>query len=133
MGLYWKCLFRRDTFHNFHTQWKISNFEKTYFTIPKKWNYTKGVSWRDTFHNFKKIGFILKVSLQETLSTISIHNRIFQIYAKGVSSRDTFHKRKKKLYLLISITCYTTKCLKFIPCIHYNQYFDIQSKTNENK
>ena len=57
-----------------------SNFEETPSTIPKKWNYTKVVSWRDTFHNFKKIWvyakqflytvenfkFMLKVSLQET-------------------------------------------------------------------
>ena len=61
-----------------------------------------------TVENFK---LMLKVSLEETPST----------------------KEKRKFYLLISITCYTTKCLKFITCIHYNQYFDIQSKTNENK
>ena len=41
-GLYWK-----DNFHNFHTQWKMELYS-------------------NTFHNFKKIGFTLKVSLKET-------------------------------------------------------------------
>ena len=51
------------------------------------WFYIEGVSWRDIFYNSKKIGFILKMSLQETLSTI----QQISIYTKGVSSRDIFH------------------------------------------
>ena len=51
------------------------------------WFYIEGVSWRDIFYNSKKIGFILKVSLQETLSIIPQ----IPIYTKGVSWRDTFH------------------------------------------
>ena len=63
--------------------WKVSQYKPNFFKIME------GVSSRDTFniipffwelwkmsldtfHNFKKIGFILKVSLQKTLFTISI-------------------------------------------------------------
>ena len=41
--------------------------------FQKNWIYSKGVSSRDTFHNFIK----------------------FNIYIKGVSSRNTFHNFKK--------------------------------------
>ena len=122
---YTKGVSSRDTFHKFKKigfilkvslqetlstiSWKISNFEETPSTIPKKWNYTKVVSWRDTFHNFKKIWvyakqflytvenfkFMLKVSLQETslvLKTFAqflIHIKFYGI-VESVFARDTF-------------------------------------------
>ena len=122
MGLYWKCLFKR---HFLRFLYMVEIFEFWPSTIPKKWNYTKSVLWRDTFHNLKKKkGLHWKCLLKNFYTQWKILNLCW---------RDTFRKRKKKLYLLISITCYTTKCLKFITCIHYNQYFDIQSKPNESK
>ena len=58
-----------ETFHNFHSNTRKFQIyaEETPFTIPKKMEL-----YLDVFHNFLKIGFILKVSLQETLFTISI-------------------------------------------------------------
>ena len=55
-----------QTQENFKFMLKVS-LEETPFTIPKKMEL-----YLDVFHNFLKIGFILKVSLQETLFTISI-------------------------------------------------------------
>ena len=55
-----------QTQENFKFMLKVS-LEETPFTIPKKMEL-----YLDVFHNFLKIGFILKVSLQETLSTIFI-------------------------------------------------------------
>ena len=106
------------TFHNFHSN------------SGKFWIYVEGVSWRDTFHNYKKmelysdafhnflkIGFILKVSLKETLSTIfqwkfRILKRDILQFPKNkiilkVSSRDTFHNFH---YLLKNFALYW-KCL----------------------
>ena len=52
--------------------------------------YTKGVAWRD-FPQFHKFQYILKVSLQETPSTIPKN----WIYTKSVSWKDTFHNSTK--------------------------------------
>ena len=40
------------------------------------------VSLKETFHNFKNIRFILKVSLEEIISTIFIYSRKFRIYVE---------------------------------------------------
>ena len=67
-----KCLLKRHLQYkpNFFKIMKIVSSRNTCNIIPFFWELWK-VSL-DTFHNFKKIGFVLKVSFQKTLSTISI-------------------------------------------------------------
>ena len=75
---------------------KVS-FEETPFTIPKKMEL-----YLDVFHNFLKIGFILKVSLQETLFTISIQtmeNLEFMLKMSLEETPSTIPKKKMELYL----------------------------------
>ena len=75
------------------------------------WFYIEGVSSRDTFYNSKKIEFILKRHLPQF--SYIVENFEFML-------KVSLSTKEKKNYLLISITLYTTKCLKFITCIHYN-------------
>ena len=52
----------KETFHNFYSQWKISNFEETHLSQFSKNEIILKVSLEETPSIiFKKIGFILKV------------------------------------------------------------------------
>ena len=81
-----------QTQENFEFMLKVS-LEETPFTIPKKMEL-----YLDVFHNFLKIGFILKVSLQETLSTIFIHSEKFRIL-----KRDILQFLKNRIILKVSL------------------------------
>ena len=57
-NLYKRCHLNRH-FSQFHNSTKFQyilkvSLEETPSTIPKNWIYTKGISWKDTFHNSTK-------------------------------------------------------------------------------
>ena len=98
-----KCLFKR------HFQYKPNFFKiiegvssrDTFSIIPFFGNCEM---WSlDTFHNFKNIGFILKVLIQKTLSTISIQIvENFEFMLK-VSLEETPFTIPKKMELYLDV------------------------------
>ena len=122
LDLYWMCLLKRHL-SQFHKIQYI--LKETLFTISQILIYIESVSSRDIFYNSQKLGFILKVSFQDILSTISqiliytttcllnlilywrclFKGHLLQfpknwIYIEDVSSRDIFHNSTKTQYIL---------------------------------